>query len=112
MTDKSFKNEEAVLIPSKGTSPNTAICKQETADAYFRVIAVLDTTHRVIICADGLQWIPQQRKSGGAQRPWRPLGYFQSRDALIRTCACHFEQSDPCGMAILLALPDKIGGAA
>ena len=83
----------------------------ETSDTYGAIVAVLDHKHRVIVCKDGIQWITQRRKAGGAERPWRGLGYFRTRKALIRACATLCERADPGAMSILLALPDVIGGA-
>ncbi len=85
---------------------------QETADDYQSVIAGLCPRHRVIICKDSIQWILQRRKNGGAERPWRGVGYYRTRDALIRVSATLCGRVDPTAMAILAALPDPIGGAA
>ncbi|WP_170474678.1 hypothetical protein [Ruegeria arenilitoris] len=79
---------------------------QETADDYGRVIIRLCPHHRVIICRDDLQWIVQRRKKGGAERPWRAVGYFLTRDALVRCCANLCSRVDPHAMAALLALPE------
>jgi hypothetical protein len=88
-----------------------AIGHHETADNYAGVIARLCLKHRVIICRDGIQWIAQYKKNGGAERPWRSAGYFRTRDALIRVCASLCGRIDPNAMAILAALPDVIGRA-
>jgi hypothetical protein len=61
--------------------------KQETADRYALVVAVLDQKHRVIICSDKVQWILQRSKNSEADRPWRSLGYFPTKAALRRTRA-------------------------
>ena len=81
---------------------------QETSDNYGAVLAILDHRHRVIICRDGIQWIPQRRKPGGAARPWRALGYHTTRTSLIRACATLCREIDPNAMSLLLALPDVI----
>lgn len=85
---------------------------QETADGYDNVLVALDQQHRVITCRDRLQWILQRRKNGGAERPWRALGYFRTKAALIRACASFNPRLDPNLMAILVALPDVIRGAS
>ena len=85
---------------------------QETSDYYGEVLAVLDQKHRVIICRDGIQWITQRRKSGGAARPWRALGYHTTQTSLIRACATLCGEIDPNAMSVLLALPDVIGRSA
>ena len=84
----------------------------ETSDAYACVTTQLCPRHRVIVCNDAIQWILQQRKKGGAERPWRGIGYFRTRDALLRVSATLCGRIDPAAMALLLALPDQIGGAA
>jgi hypothetical protein len=84
----------------------------ETADDYAGIIAHLCPRHRIIVCKDAVQWILQQRKKGGAERPWRGVGYFLDREALIRASATLCGRIDPCSMAILAALPQHFGGAA
>lgn len=84
----------------------------ETSDAYAGVIAQLCHRHRAIVCKDEIQWILQQRKNGGAERPWRGVGYFRTRYALVRFGATQCGRIDPAALAILAALPDVIGGAA
>lgn len=61
--------------------------RHETADNYYGVIVHLTARHRVVICKDAIQWILQRRKNGDAKRPWRGVGYFRTRDALIRVSA-------------------------
>lgn len=83
---------------------------QETSDECQKVIAWLGFEHRVIVCRDGIQWIAQRRKKGGAERPWRSLGYFRSREALIGFCATLFGRLDPTAWAALAVPPEMIGG--
>ena len=94
---------------AKRTMPQAG---QETSDDYGAVLVVLDHRHRVIICRDGIQWIIQRRKPGGAARPWRGVSYHTTRNALIRVCAKLCGQIDPNVMPPLLALPDVIGRTA
>ena len=94
------------------TDPLNPSVGQETSDIYEGVVTKLDDTHRVIVCRDGIQWITQRRKSGGAERPWRGLGYFRTRKALIRACALLECEIEPSVMSLLAELPDVIGGAA
>ncbi|XHY18414.1 hypothetical protein SuNHUV7_32270 (plasmid) [Pseudoseohaeicola sp. NH-UV-7] len=84
----------------------------ETSDTYGAIVAVSDHKHRVIVCGDGIQWITQRRKSGGAERPWRGLGYFRTRKALIRACALLECEIEPSEMSLLAELPDTIGRTA
>lgn len=84
---------------------------QETADNWPSVIVVLSPGWRVIVCRDGLQWIIQHRKKGGAERPWRAVRYCRTRKALLRLCAAFCEPLDPAAQAVLGALPKTIGRA-
>lgn len=93
-------------------SPTLTLSNQETSDHYAGVLTQLGNRHRVIICKDAIQWIVQCRKDGGADRPWRALGYFRTRNALIQACATLYGRVDPSAMSILLALPDVIGGGS
>lgn len=84
----------------------------ETADGYARVVARPCDGWRVIVCKDNVQWILQRRKKGGAERPWRAVGYFRTREALVRLCAASCWRMDPAAMAALTALPESFGGVA
>ena len=102
----------------KGTSmttfskiKRTQAAHHETGDAYSGVITNLCDSRRVITCRDNHQWITQYRKKGGAERPWRGVGYFRTREALIRACATLCGRIDPNAVAILLALPTHFGGS-
>ena len=85
----------------KETDPKITL--QETADAYADVVAHLCSRHRVVVCKNAIQWILQYRKNGSAERPWRGVGHFRTRDALIRSCATLCGRIDPAAMANLLA---------
>ncbi|MCR9151252.1 MAG: hypothetical protein NXH83_13845 [Rhodobacteraceae bacterium] len=82
----------------------------ETADDYVGTVAQLNATWRVIVCRDGIQWILQRRKNGGAERPWRSVHYCQTRKALTRLCATLCGRVDPLALATLHALPEHIRG--
>jgi hypothetical protein len=84
----------------------------ETADCYSGVVVRLSEGWRVIRCKDYLQWILQRRKKGGAERPWRAVGFYLTRDALLRASASASARIDPAALAALAALPERIGGAA
>jgi hypothetical protein len=92
--------------------PELQTSHRETSDTYHGVITHLCARHRVIACKDGLQWILQQRKKGGAERPWRGVGYFRTREALVRVSATLCGRIGPSALAILAALPDVIGRSA
>ena len=102
----------------KGTSVNahskmdkSRNTQQETNDQYARVLTHLCATHRVITCPESIMWILQRRKKGGAERPWRAVGYYRTKAALIQACATLCGRIDPAAMAILLALPSHFGGS-
>ena len=59
--------------------------RHETADDYCVVIA-RHSCLRIILCRDGIQYIIQKRKKGGAKRPWRSLSYSTTKKALLRLC--------------------------
>ena len=84
---------------------------QETADGFSGVAAQLCHQHRVITCSKKWQWVLQRRKKGSAERPWRAVGYYRTKAALIQACATLCGRIDPAAMAILLALPSHFGGS-
>lgn len=94
------------------TLEKAAKADHETADGYGNVVAVPCDGWRVIVCKDDLQWIVQRRKNGGADRPWRAVGYCRTRKALVRLCAASCGQIDPAAAAALAALPENFGGVA
>ena len=55
---------------------------KETDDRYHAEFVRHDR-FRVVVCKDQIQWIVQRKKSGAGGR-WQALGYFLTRDALIR----------------------------
>ncbi len=91
---------------------SSTVSMQEASDDYSLVVARFCDRHRVIACRERIQWIAQRRKWGGAERPWRSVGYFRTREALVRACATLCGRIDPAAMAILLALPSHFGGAS
>ena len=83
----------------------------ETSDTYSNVVTRLCPRHRVIECKDALQWILQKRDAERSGQPrWAGVGYFRTRNALIRVSRATCSRIDPGAMAILAALPDMIGG--
>lgn len=97
---------------SFSTLEKAAQAAHETADSYSKVVAVSCDGRRVIVCKDDLQWIVQRRKNGGADRPWRAVGYCRTRKAVTRLCATSCGRIDPTAAAVLTALPENFGGAA
>jgi hypothetical protein len=81
----------------------------ESADDYHGIVARLDDRHRVIVCKDHLQWVLQRRdgeRHGRAR--WASVGYFLTRNALIRSSRALCGRIDP---AALAALPEHFGRA-
>jgi hypothetical protein len=105
--DSDRETRQAIAANSRKLSSSGNL--QETADQYRGLVAQLCDRHRVVTCKDDLQWILQRRKKGGAERPWRGVGYFRTREALIRVCASLCSRIDPSALAILAALPGHIG---
>lgn len=82
---------------------------QETADTYWRITVILSASWRIIECRDSIQWILQRRKKGGAERPWRAVGYFRTRKALTRVCATFNQEFDPGALIAPDQLPELFG---
>jgi hypothetical protein len=51
----------------------------EESDHYARFVARLNPQWRVVVCADGLQWILQTRRG----QDWRNRYYYRSREGLV-----------------------------
>lgn len=97
---------------AKSSTTRTGSRHHETADIYVGQIAQLGDRWRVINCRDHLQWILQRRDAQRSGQPrWTGVRYFRSREALVRACRTLCERIDPGGMAMLLTLPERIGGA-
>ena len=86
---------------------------QESADGYVHVVARLCPRLRVIICRDGIQWILQRRDGERRGRArWAGLGYFRTREALLRVSRASCTGIDPAALAALAALPEHFGRLA
>lgn len=83
----------------------------ETADNYVRVLVRLDQNWRVIECKDRIQWILQRRDAvRSGQTRWKGVRYFRTRKALIRASRALCGPLCLNEAAVLIALPDRIGG--
>jgi hypothetical protein len=84
--------------------------RNESAQGYSRLIAVLNGKWRVIECRDGIQWILQARDTLKAPSTavWRGRSYCRTKEALLRVCAAHAGKIDPTTAAILAELPERI----
>jgi hypothetical protein len=100
--DAKTVEREPQVPPALKTAPERALrtCIGESAEAYPRVVAVLDAKTRVIECAAGLQWIVQ-RRTGSPARPWTGRSFCRT-DALLR-CASYWVTE----ILALKALPDR-----
>jgi hypothetical protein len=56
-----------------------AASRREKDDDYGNIVTQLGATYRVIVCADAIQWIVQQKRG-----VWRSLCYCTSREGVIR----------------------------
>jgi hypothetical protein len=72
---------------------------RETDDDYGKVIIQFTPKARLIECADGIQWILQQRRS----TRWLSVKFFTSRDGVLRRVR---EYRYP-GEEALAVLPDR-----
>ena len=83
----------------------------ESSDLYGKVIEQSSDRWRVILCAQGLQWIIQKKESSHAG-PWRAEKYLTSRSALIKACGTLGLLSDPATEVVLFALPEHVSQLA
>lgn len=76
--------------------------RRECSDNYNKIVHSTDKL-RVIECREGSQWIIQRRRRGKqpAGRAWNAVGYYVSRDALLRLWRKHMG-SDPTELSALL----------
>jgi hypothetical protein len=81
---------------------------RESDDAYRDVAATLAEDLRVIVCKNGLQYIPQRRHADGLRgAAWRSLCYCALKSSLIRAYEGLQGRSGPVSTAALDALPEK-----
>jgi hypothetical protein len=84
--------------------------RSEEADDYHAIIARLNDSWRVIVCAADLQWILQRgdmaRNHGDIR--WRGRSYCRTSEALRRCTREDTGSVDPSALAILAALPERI----
>jgi hypothetical protein len=81
----------------------------EEADDCRAIVAKLNDSWRVIVCAAGIQWILQRRsgKRHGRAR-WEGRSFCRTREALIRVSREHAGAVDPSAHEIMAALPERI----
>jgi hypothetical protein len=89
-----------------GGSPHS---KSEEADDYHAVVARLNESWRIIVCAAGIQWILQRRageRHGKAR--WEARSFCRTSEALNRLSRRRAGVIDPAAAAILASLPERI----
>jgi|GEM_PF-796677 hypothetical protein len=88
--------------------PTHTSTHRESDDNYQWVAATLADDHRVIVCKNGLQYIPQRRYADGLRgAAWRSLCYCAFKPSLVRACEGLESRSGPVSTAPLAALPEK-----
>lgn len=81
----------------------------EKSDTYYRLVIQLNTTWRIILCKNGIQWILQKRKGSYNGKPaWRGRSYCRSKAGLCRTVRKHVPKVSPEADAQLAQLPDWV----
>ena len=81
---------------------------RESDDNYRWVAATLSEDLRVILCKNGLQYIPQRRYADGLRgAAWRSLCYCAFKTSLMRLCDGLKGRSGPVSTAPIAALPEK-----
>ena len=88
----------------------TRLSRSERADDYHAIIARLNPRWRVIVCAQGIQWVLQYRASAEtyATSRWQGRSFCRTSEALRRCSREHAGAVDPAAAAILAALPERI----
>ena len=81
---------------------------RESDDAYRDVAATIADTFRVIVCKNGLQYIPQRRHADGPRgAAWRSLCYCAFKTSLMRALEGLQGRCGPVSTAALAALPER-----
>jgi hypothetical protein len=83
--------------------------RAESSDDY-PVVAQLNPRWRVIVCAQGIQWILQRRASTEtyATSRWTGRSFCRTREALLRCSREHAGPVAPAAACLLAALPDRL----
>ncbi len=104
------RHATAACTPNIGRGPARHL---ESADEYSGTVARLSANYRVIICKDQIQWSLQRRdgERHGLAR-WAGVGYFLTREALLRASRALCARIDPAALAALAALPENFGRAS
>ena len=84
--------------------------RNESAQDYSRIVAVLNAKWRVVECRDRVQWVLQScdTREGLRSGVWRGRNYCRTKEALLRVCAAHAGELDPTAVGLLAELPDRI----
>ncbi len=84
-TQKSPPKIEVEPDVSNGLGKTDSSDHRETSDRYIGELFREDR-HRVVVCHDGIQWILQKQRRADAAvgAAWDALGYFTTKNALLR----------------------------
>ena len=84
--------------------------RNESAQDYTHIVAVLNGNWRIIECREGVQWILQSRDTrlGLENGTWRGRSYCRTKEALLRVCAARAGDINPAASEALAAMPDWI----
>jgi hypothetical protein len=93
-------------MTARGIMPSS---RSEEADDYHAVVARLNDSWRVIVCAAGIQWILQRRRGErrGTAR-WESRCFCRTSEALNRLSRGRAGAIDPSADATLASLPERI----
>ena len=103
------RHATAACTPNIGRGPDQ---HHESADEYSGIGARPHPSHRVILGKDRTQWNLQRRdgeRHGRAR--WAGVGYFLTREALLRASRTLCARIDPAALAAMAALPEHFGRA-
>jgi hypothetical protein len=97
-------------LTSKISRP-IGMSRMESADDYSGLVVHLNPNWRIVECRDRIQWILQRRGSPEKARrdDWRGRSYCRTSEALRRCAREHAGVIDPSAVAVLAALPERIG---
>jgi hypothetical protein len=72
---------------------------------YCGVMFPLNTTHRLVVCQDGIQWVVQRRDGPGR---WKSLSYCRTQQGLLLAVKRWAIECQPEVRLLLEALPQTV----
>lgn len=82
---------------------NEKVSHRGSDDNYERVVAMLNSRWRVVLCKDGLQWVLQRKQK--TRDGWHGKSWCVTREALVRCIGEKVEEVDAEGLALVRRLP-------